>query len=253
MNQFLRICIFAFLTLVLLSGPIPADSPQPPNVPAEERAPNITEETVNGTTPMPVDEGRKQKKIEQIKEFVLGFGPWAFWVYVALYVLNTMTLIPPIFFMTLAGGAIFGPVVGSMAIFLGCILGTTATFFISRLFGRRFVEKIVKGRAKDFEEKLNKQGFLTILIFRLVAFPPWEVVNYGSGLTKIKYRDFILATAIGIIPAIVIQVYLADRAVNFDIRDPKVIAQLLLAIGLFVFLGFIPKLYDKFKKKQTVS
>lgn len=253
MNHFFRICILIFLTFVLLSGPVPADPIPPSDVPVEGTAPNVTGETVNGTTPMPADEGRKQKKIEQIKEFVLGFGPWAFWVYVFLYVLNTVSLIPPIFFMTLAGGAIFGPLVGSLAIFLGCILGTTATFFISRLFGRRFVEKIVKGKAKDFEEKLNKQGFLTILIFRLVAFPPWEVVNYGSGLTKIKYRDFILATAIGIIPAIVIQVYLADRAVNFDIRNPKMIAQLLLAIALFVFLGFIPKLYEKFRKKQAAS
>jgi len=191
------------------------------------------------------------KRIRLIKHYVLGFGPWAFVVYVLLYTLNTMTLLPPILFMTLAGGAIFGPLVGSIAIMLGCLFGTTATFFISRFLGRRFVEKVLKGKARDFEEKLNKKGFLAILVMRLLAFPPWEAVNYLAGLTKIKYRDFFWGTFFGIIPAIVVQVYLADRAINLDLQDHRVIAQLGAAIVAFILLANIQTIYKKFKGDKS--
>ncbi len=200
----------------------------------------------------PKDKG-KVKKTQQIKDFILKFGPGAFWAYVILYSLNTVTLVPPILFMTLAGGAIFGPWLGSVAIMLGCLLGTTATFFISRLLGRRWIERFMRGKVKEFEEKLDQKGFLTILIVRLVAFPPWEFVNYISGLTKIKYRDYILGTTFGIIPAIIIQVYLADRAINVNLRDPKLVFQLIFAVLAFVILGFIPKIYGKIKQRQAFN
>ena len=71
---------------------------------------------------------------EVIRHYILGFGPWALTVFVGLYALNTVSLLPPIGIMSLAAGFIFGPFLGSVGIMLGAFLGTSMTFFISRIF-----------------------------------------------------------------------------------------------------------------------
>lgn len=181
-----------------------------------------------------------------IKNYIAGFGTWAIVVYVLLYTINTITLLPPIGIMSLSAGAILGPLYGTIGVMLGSFLGTSATFFISRKTGGPFVQKIVKGKAKDFQEKLDKNGFKAILLIRLIPVLPWEVVNYASGLSQMKYRDYILATLIGIFPSVLIQVYFSHSAVNFNIKDPKV----WIAITAFLLLVSVPAVYLKVKKKK---
>jgi len=188
-------------------------------------------------------------KPSNIKSYILGFGPWAVIVYIVLYATNTVTLLPPIGIMSLSAGAILGPLYGTIGVMLGSFLGTSATFLISRKVGGPFVQRIVKGKAKDFQEKLDRNGFKAILLIRLIPVLPWEVVNYASGLSKIKYRDYILATLIGIFPSVLVQVYFSHSAVNFNIKDPKV----WLAIGAFLLLGAIPAIYMRNKNKSKVS
>jgi len=181
-----------------------------------------------------------------IKEYILGFGSWSLAVYVLLYAVNTISLIPPIGVMSLAAGFIFGPALGSIGIMTGSFIGTTATFFISRFFGRGLVNRMTKGRFKNFEDKLNRNGFVTILFIRLVPVIPWEVVNYAAGLSRIKYRDFISATLVGIFPSVIIQTFFADRIANFSLKDPKLIA----AIAAFLLLIFVPTIYMMAKKRR---
>ena len=184
---------------------------------------------------------------EVVKHYILGFGQWSLVVFIALYALNTVSLLPPIGIMSLAAGFIFGPLYGSIGIMTGSFLGTSATFFISRIFGGQFVDKLIKGKAKEFQEKLDQNGFKVILFIRLIPLLPWEVVNYASGLSKIKYRDYISATLIGIFPAVLIQTYFADRLSNFNLKDPT----LIIAVGAFLLLGAIPAIYLKHKSKKT--
>ena len=186
---------------------------------------------------------------EVIRHYILGFGPWAIVVYITLYTLNTISLLPPIGLMSLAAGFIFGPFWGSVGIMTGSFLGTTATFYISRSFGRKYVENLIKGKGKEFEEKINRNGFITILFMRLIPLFPWEVINYASGLSKIKYRDYILATMIGIFPAVIIQTFFSDRLAHFDIRDPRLFA----AIAGFVVLISVPAIYLTLRKKTDLN
>jgi uncharacterized membrane protein YdjX (TVP38/TMEM64 family) len=181
---------------------------------------------------------------QNIKDFLLQFGNMALLVYITLYWANTVSLLPPIGIMSLAAGFIFGPFWGTIGIMAGAFLGTSTTFIISRLLGRRFVDKLVKGKGKEFEEKLNRKGFVTILFIRLVPLIPWEIVNYASGLSRIKYRDYIAATMLGILPAVLIQTFFADRISNFDIKDPTII----IAIAGFILLIFVPTIYLALKK-----
>ena len=186
---------------------------------------------------------------EVIRHTIQGFGSLAVVVYIFLYALNTISLLPPIAFMSLSAGFLFGPVKGMVALTLGSFLGTSATFFISRFFGGKIVEKFSKGKVAEFQEKLSKNGFLVILPMRLVGFPPWEVVNYVSGLSKIKYRDYVTATMIGIFPAIVIQVFFSDRLTKLNPKDPA----LYVAVGAFILLAVIPAILLQLKKQKGLK
>lgn len=183
---------------------------------------------------------------EVIRHYIEGFGSWAIAVYVLLYILNTITLIPPIAFMSLSAGAIFGPVWGTVALTLGAFCGTTATFVISRFFGGKLVDKFVKGKAADFNEKVSKNGFIVLLPMRLIGFPPYEFINYACGLSKISYKDYITATMLGMSPAIIIQVLLADRLANFSWTDPV----LYVIVALFIGMGFITGTIIKKQKTE---
>ena len=189
----------------------------------------------------------KSLDIEVVKHYIQGFGPWAIVVYILLYTLNTVTLIPPIAFMSLSAGALFGPIWGTVALTLGSFCGVTTTFVISRFFGGKLVDKFVKGKAADFNDKISKNGFIVLLPMRLIGFPPYEFVNYACGLSKISYKDYISATMIGMAPAIIIQVLLADRLANFSWKDPV----LYVAIGLFIAMIVITG--QIVKKKQLAE
>ena len=190
---------------------------------------------------------------EVVRHYIESFGPWAIAVYIALYIVNTVTLIPPIAFMSLSAGVLFGPVWGTVALTLGAFSGTTTTFIISRFFGGKLVDKFVKGKAAAFNEKLSKNGFLVLLPIRLIGFPPYEFVNYASGLSKISYKDYISATMLGMSPAIIIQVLLADRLANFSWKDPVLYVAVLMFIGMGVITGKIIKKQQAENKAKTVS
>jgi len=186
---------------------------------------------------------------EVIRHFIEGFGSWAIVVYVLLYTVNTLTLIPPIAFMSLSAGALFGPVWGTVALTLGAFCGTTTTFIVSRFFGGKLVDKFVKGKAADFNAKLSKKGFVVLLPLRLIGFPPYEFVNYA----KISYKDYIAATMLGMSPAIIIQVLLSDRLANFSWKDPVLYVVVLLFIGMGVITGKIIKKQQQQEKQATAA
>jgi uncharacterized membrane protein YdjX (TVP38/TMEM64 family) len=186
-----------------------------------------------------------------IRDYIQSFGNFAVIVYITAYVLNTISVFPPIAPLSLTSGLAFGSVLGAFYLMLGAMIGTSITFFISRFFGRALVEKALKGKFKDLDEKLEKNGFMTVLFFRVVPLVPYEVLNYFCGLSKIKFRDYFWATFLGLIPGVVIAAFfggsLGEISSIRDIFSPK----FLIAVGLMVLIIVVPVLY-KFLIKRRV-
>ena len=195
----------------------------------------------------------KNLNAETIRHYIEGFGSWAIVVYVVAYTINTMTMLPPIAFLSLSAGALFGPIWGTVALALGSFCGTTATFIVARFFGGPLVDKFASGKAAEFNEKLSRRGFVVLLPMRLIGFPPYEFVNYASGLSKISYKDYISATMLGMSPAIIIQVLLADRLANFSWTDPILYVVVIMFIGMGVITGKIIKKQQAEEKMLKAS
>lgn len=144
-----------------------------------------------------------------VRDYLKGFGNLAVGIYILAYCLNTISILPPIAILSLSAGLIFGAVWGAIYLMLGAMLGVTCTFFISRFFGRSIIDKLLKGRFKELNNLLERRGFMAILFLRIVPIMPYEALNYVSGLTKIRFRDYFLASLFGFIPGVIVASFFA--------------------------------------------
>ena len=171
-------------------------------------------------------------------EYIRSFDPLAARaVYVAAYVVGTVCLLPGTV-LSFAGAALFGPYEGTLYTWIGATLGATLAFFLARLLGRAAVVDLVGDRLDTLDRRLRHHGFTGLLLLRLLPIVPFNALNFGAGLTGIGVRDYVLATAVGILPGTFVYQFLFAKAIEKgtqgelswdDLRDPE----LLLALGLF--------------------
>ncbi len=186
-----------------------------------------------------------------LRDFIQSFGKLAVLAYIFAYALNTISIMPPIAGLSLTAGLAFGAAWGALYLMLGAMLGTSATFMISRYFGRSSIEKMLKGKFKGLDEKLGRNGFMTIFFFRVIPLVPYEVLNYAGGLSGIKFKDYFLATFLGLIPGVIIAAFFGGSLGEIksfkDIFAPKFI----IALGLMIGLILISIIYRKIRGGRT--
>lgn len=177
---------------------------------------------------------------DSIRAFVLSFGALSPLIYIAIYSIAPVFMIPGTFISFIAGVA-FGGFYGTIYTVIGATFGASAAFLTARHLGRDFIEGLLKGRLKIFDEGAEIHGFKAVLFVRLIPLFPFNMVNYGAGLSKIKFKDFFLATLIGIIPGTLAYVNLGNSIT--DIRSWRFV----LAIAFLILLIIVPLLYKRFK------
>jgi len=184
-----------------------------------------------------------------LRDFIQSFGKLAVLAYIIAYALNTVSIMPPIAALSLTAGLAFGAVWGAFYLMIGAMIGTTATFLISRYFGRNLIEKMLKGKFMDLDVKLANNGFMTILFFRVIPLVPYEVLNYAGGLSRIKFKDYFFATFLGLIPGVIVSAFFGGSLGEIksfkDILAPK----FLIAIGFMVLIIAVPAIYQIVKRR----
>lgn len=139
-------------------------------------------------------------------EQVAGMGAWGAVVYVGAYIMGAVLLIPGSV-LTLAAGAIFGLVQGTALVLVAATLGAAAAFLLARYVARDYVERrIGTGRLATVDRALARKGFRLVFLLRLTPVVPYSLLNYSLGLTQVRFRDFLLASA-GMLPGTVLYVY----------------------------------------------
>ena len=194
-------------------------------------------------TPLSVSDFTPSK----VKDFILSFGIWAPIVFMGIYALRGAVLVIPVGVMSFAGGLAFGKWFGTVYILVGATLGASLSFLIARYFGRKFIESfewLHKGKIKSFDDGIQKNGFRMMIFMRLMPLFQYDAVNFGSGLSKIKFRDFLLASFIGMAPGGFINAMLGSSLENI------ISVQFFVALGIFILLMFLPSIYKMIKKRK---
>lgn len=138
---------------------------------------------------------------DRLREAVDG-SPYAAVVFIALYALLTVLLVPGAL-GSAAAGALFGAVWGTALTLVGATLGATLAFVLARVLGRAQVERYAGGRIASVDRWLTDRGLGAVLFLRLVPLFPFNAVNYGAGLSGLPARTYVVGTAIGILPGTV--------------------------------------------------
>jgi len=175
-------------------------------------------------------------------------GIWAPLVYVLVYTVGVCLFVPGTL-LTGLGAAIFGPYRGFAYVWVGAMMGAAAAFIIGRTLGREFAASLIGNKLKKYDDAIERNGFATVLYLRLVYFP-FTPMNFGMGLTRVRFSDYLLGTGLGIIVGTFI--FTLFIGTLKDIWASGEWGQLIsfkvfFSIGLFVFSFFIPKIIKRIK------
>ncbi len=163
-------------------------------------------------------------------------------VYVALYFISSFFPIP---FLAFLGGAIFPLPKAFFLSMLGNIIFFIVMFYLTRWLGREYIVNYEKEHPKirRLDHKFEKNSFLYVFIFRVFFIIPPEVINVLAGLSKMKFRDYLLSSVLGTIPVVLVSVLLVETYIA------KQFYLFVVAIVLFILFIVLPFLFVKELRK----
>jgi len=171
---------------------------------------------------------------------------WAPVVFVLLYAGATALALPGSI-LTIVGGAVFGFWYGALLNTIAANLGANAAFVVARALGRAGIERLAGRRLQGLDRATRDRGFAGLFVLRLIPLVPFNALNFGAGLTAIRWRDYVLATAIGILPGTLVYTFFADALVRGSTeagQDARL--RLWIAVGLLLLLSAIPLIARRF-------
>lgn len=175
--------------------------------------------------------------LPRVLEAIRGLGPWAAVAFIGIYVVATVAWVPGSL-LTLAAGAIFGLVGGTIYTLIGATVGAAIAFLVARYLARGAVERRLGSspRLAAIDKAVEQEGGKVVLLLRLSPVFPFNALNYALGLTSVRFKDYVLASAVGMAPGTFMYVYAGYAAGEVAAGAggaPKGLAYYaLLAVGL---------------------
>jgi uncharacterized membrane protein YdjX (TVP38/TMEM64 family) len=156
------------------------------------------------------------------------FAPLGFMAVMALAVASPLPSLP----LDIAAGIFFGPYLGTLYSAAGALVGSIISFSIARLLGRSLIERFLHGHINFCYTCSNRMLTGVVFFTRLVPTVSFDMVSYGSGLTKISLWRFSLATFLGMLPLTFIYNYFGAALV----LDSRVAVGFGIIVVLLLFL-----------------
>lgn len=195
---------------------------------------------------------RANLAVESIEAWVIGFGLWAPLVFMSVYLIG-----PPLFLpgsiLTMAGGALFGPLWGTVYSLTAATAGATVAFFIARYLISDWVMGKISGKLKQLVQGVNAEGWRFVAFIRLVPIFPFNLSNYAMGLTKIRGYHYVVATFVCMIPGAFAYSYFGYTGREAVGGGESLITKGLLALSLLAGLTLLPSLVRRFYSIHSPS
>jgi uncharacterized membrane protein YdjX (TVP38/TMEM64 family) len=145
--------------------------------------------------------------------WIHGLGPVAPLVFLLIYIVACVLLLPGSV-LTLGAGAVFGVAYGIVIVWISAILGATAAFLVGRYLVRDWVaQKIVANpKLQLLDTTVTREGWKIVALMRLSPVIPFNLLNYAFGATRVPLRDYVFASAVGMLPGTAMYTYLGSLA-----------------------------------------
>lgn len=149
--------------------------------------------------------------LRQTRNWIAGLGPLGPLVYILLYA-AAVTVAMPASVLTVAAGALFGSVLGTIVVSVASTLGASLAFLIARYLARDSIARWLadKEMFQKLDRMTEKQGHIMVAITRLVPVFPFNLLNYGFGLTRVPFWTYVFWSWLCMLPGTVLYVVGAD-------------------------------------------
>lgn len=190
---------------------------------------------------------RDQFDVQALEQWVKDAGVAGPIVFMLIYALGTVFFLPGSV-LTLAGGAIFGPVLGTLYNLTGATIGATIAFMIARYLATGWVEHKTGGRLKQLKEGVEGEGWRFVAFVRLVPLFPFNLLNYALGLTRIKLSHYIITSYICMLPGTIAYTYLGYAGREAVAGGEGMIQKGMLALALLAVVAFLPRIIGRIRR-----
>lgn len=163
---------------------------------------------------------------------------WTVPLFITGTVIASVISFPLIFFLVL-GGILFGAYWGTLLNWSAALAGATLSYFLGLYLGKPLFRSFTQKKAPALGEWIKRKGFWAILILRVVGVFPFTVVNFVAGASRIRLSNYLLATALGMLPGTFLISYFSDSILQGTVHFPSKSAQLLWGFSLLLlWVGF---------------
>ncbi|EEY7016742.1 TVP38/TMEM64 family protein [Escherichia coli] len=174
-------------------------------------------------------------------------GLFGYSLYILLFIIATLFLLPGSI-LVIAGGIVFGPLLGTLLSLIAATLASSCSFLLVRWLGRDLLLKYV-GHSHTFqaiEKGIARNGIDFLILTRLIPLFPYNIQNYAYGLTTIAFWPYTLISALTTLPGIVIYTVMASDLANEGITLRFILQLCLAGLALFILVQ-LAKLYARHK------
>jgi len=162
--------------------------------------------------------------------------------YMLIYILVTSLSLPGAVVMTLAGGALFGLLTGTIVVSFASTIGATLACFVSRFILRDWVQGKLGNKLKTINEGIEREGAFYLFTLRLIPVFPFWLINLVMGLTKMPLKTYYIVSQVGMLPGTIVYVNAGKELAK--IYSPSGILSPGLILS-FVLLGLFPVITKK--------
>lgn len=176
-----------------------------------------------------------------IEPVLRSLGVWAPIGFVLLYAAGTVLFVSGAL-LSLLGGALFGPVWGTLWNVLGATLGAVAAFLLARTLAGPWVVRRLGGRLKRVVDGVTAEGWRFVALLRLVPIVPFNLLNYGLGLTGISLRAYVVTSVICMLPGGIAYTWLGYAGRSAIAGNTAALRYGLIGLGALAMIGLLPRL-----------
>jgi uncharacterized membrane protein YdjX (TVP38/TMEM64 family) len=173
--------------------------------------------------------------------------------YMLIYIITTALSLPGAAVLTLAGGALFGLVTGTVVVSFASSLGATLACLVSRFLLRDWVQEKFGDRLETINTGIEREGLFYLFSLRLVPIFPFFVINLVMGLTRMPLFSYYWVSQVGMLPATIIYVNAGKELAKIDSLSGILSPGLLLSFALLGLFPLLVKRLLRFYRKSTSS
>ncbi len=169
-------------------------------------------------------------------------------LFMLLYAVATLLFLPGAA-LTLAGGALFGPLWGTLYNLTGATIGATLSFIVARYLGAGWLRNKLGGATERLVSGVESEGWRFVAFTRLVPLFPFNLLNYALGFTRIPFGQYVIASFIFMLPAALAYTWIGHTGRSAVAGSDQLVQNIIIALALLATLAFIPRLVSLMRQK----